>query len=289
MTKIGSGILKQVYKKRSEDVHKYDFGLLLVIGGGEFYSGSPALAALAAFRAGVDMVQVIAPQRAADIIASFSPNLAAYPLEGKILSRDHLPTLLSLTESAQQVAQEKTAVVIGGGLGRSETVQTAVQEYLSQTNVPVVIDADAIHAIGKNRDLPKGKNFVFTPHAFEFFVLTGRDIRKATFEQKMAALKEESQKLGSTILLKGKQDIISNATEVLVNETGSPFLTKGGTGDTLAGICGALLAQGIEPFLAGAAAAFINGRAGEIAAKNLKQSLLATDLIRAIPTVLRKT
>jgi len=75
MIKVGKNILKEVYKQRSPDVHKYDFGLLLVIGGGEFYTGSPTLAALAAFKTGVDMVRILAPKRAADIIATFSPNL----------------------------------------------------------------------------------------------------------------------------------------------------------------------------------------------------------------------
>ena len=289
MTKIGSGILKQIYKKRRDEVRKYDYGLLLVIGGGEFYSGSPALTAMAAFRAGVDMVQIIAPKRAADIIASFSPNLATYPLRGSILSKEHLPILLSMTTAAQQVSQGKTAVVIGGGLGRSEEVKETVREYLSQINIPAIIDADAVHAIGKNQQCVKGKNFLFTPHVFEFFVLTGRDIRNFTFEQKMEVVREESEKLGGTVLLKGKTDIISNGSITYINETGSPYLTKGGTGDTLAGICGGLVAQGVEPFLAAQAAAYINGKAGEIAAQNLKQSLLATDLITAIPNVLKKT
>lgn len=288
MTKVSSSILKQVYQRRPRDARKYDYGLLLVIGGGEFYSGSPALSAFAAFRTGVDMVQIIAPKRAADIIASFSPNLAAYPLNGKILSEEHLSFLLAMTESAKQVAHQKTAVVIGGGLGRSEQVKETVKNYLLQIDVPVVIDADAIHAVGRNYELFKNKKIIFTPHIFEFFVLTGKDVREATFEQKMETVKQESQKLGATILLKGGKDIISNGTEILVNETGSPYLTKGGTGDTLAGIAGSLLAQGIEPLLAATAAAFINGKAGEIASQNLKQCLVATDLIKAIPEVLRK-
>ena len=85
MQEVTKNILKKIYKVRPPESKKYDFGLLIVIGGSEFYSGSPALSAMAAFRAGVDMVRIIAPKRAADIIASFSPDLAAYPLEGKWL------------------------------------------------------------------------------------------------------------------------------------------------------------------------------------------------------------
>ena len=118
MIEVTKNILKNIYKERPADVRKYDFGLLLVIGGSEFYSGSPALSALAAFKSGVDMVRIIAPKRAADIIASFSPNLAAYPLEGNWLTKKHLATLISMTESAKAVSRGNAAVVIGGGMGR---------------------------------------------------------------------------------------------------------------------------------------------------------------------------
>ncbi|PIP24786.1 MAG: NAD(P)H-hydrate dehydratase [Candidatus Nealsonbacteria bacterium CG23_combo_of_CG06-09_8_20_14_all_36_12] len=279
-------ILKNIYKKRSADVKKYDFGLLLVIGGGEFYSGSPALSALAAFRSGVDMVRIIAPKRAADIVASFSPNLAAYPLEGNWLIKKHLATLLALTESAKAVARGNTAVVIGGGIGRSEETQEAISEYLSQVSVPVVIDADAIHAVGKKPEIISGKPFLITPHTYEFFVLTRKEVYKLPLEEKIKVVQKEAARLQTTILLKGPTDIISNGKKVALNKTGTPYLTKGGTGDTLAGIAGALMARGINPFLTAQAAAYINGRAGEIITKKLKEGLTATDLIEAIPQVL---
>jgi len=287
MQKVTKDILKKVYPTRPAEVHKYDFGLLLVIGGGEFYSGSPALAAMAAFRSGVDMVQILAPRRAADIIASFSPNLAAYPLKGTWLDQEDLPTLISMSEGARQVAKEKTAVVIGGGLGRSEETKETVLEYLRQSKIQAVIDADGIHAAAKSPEVLKGRNFLLTPHAFEFFTLTGKDVKDLPFEEKVKVVREEAQRLGCTILLKGKKDIISDGKEVAVNETGTPLLSVGGTGDTLAGICGSLLAQGVAPFLAAQAGAFINGRAGEIAAKKFGPSLVATDLIEAIPEAIQ--
>ncbi len=287
MIKITKDILKKIYPQRTPEVHKYDFGLLLVIGGGQFYSGSPALAAMAAFRSGVDMVQILAPRRAADIIASFSPNLAAYPLKGTWLDQEDLPTLISMSKGAKQVAGDKTAVVIGGGLGRSEETKETVKEYLRQSKIQAVIDADGIHAIAKNPEILKGRNSLLTPHTFEFLALTGKDVKDLPFEEKVKVVKEEAGRMGCTILLKGKKDIISDGKEVAVNETGSPYLSVGGTGDTLAGICGSLLAQGVAPFLAAQAGAFINGRAGEIAAKKFGPSLVATDLIEAIPEAIQ--
>jgi len=288
MIKVTKNILKKIYKIRPKGKYfrKYDFGLLLVIGGGEFYSGSPALAAMAAFKAGVDMVRIIAPKRAADIIASFSPNLAAYPLEGKWLEKNHLSTLLVLTKSAEDVSRGNVAVVIGGGMGRTEETQETILEYLSQISIPAVIDADAIHALAKNPEIISGKPFLITPHSFEFFVLTKKEIYQLPFEEKIKAVKEESERFKTTILLKEKPDIISDGKKIALNKAGNPYMSVGGTGDTLAGICGALLARGVDPFTAAQAGTYINGKAGELVAKRQKEGLLATELIKAIPEVL---
>jgi len=285
MQKVTKDILNEVYSPRPEDTKKYDFGLVLVIGGGEFYTGAPALSALAAYKAGADVVRVIAPKRAADIIASFSPVLVAYGLHGDYLLKEHLATLLSRAEAAKEVAHGKVAVVIGGGLGRTEETQETVLEFLRQVIIPVVIDADALHAVAKDPSVLLGKPFVITPNTFEFELVTKREVRSLAKEDRESVVATEAARLKTTILLKVKTDIISNGQETLLNETGNPYLSIGGTGDTLAGIVGALLARGISPLKAGGAGAYINGRAGEIAAKDKKDSLIATDLLEAISQV----
>lgn len=281
-------ILKGLFPEREKGKYfrKYDFGLLLVIGGGEFYSGSPALSAMAALKTGCDMTQVISPKRAADIIASFSPNLAALPLAGDRLEEKHLPTLLSMTQSAKAVSRGNVAVVIGGGAGRSEETKKTIVQYLSEIDIPAVIDAAAIHAVGENPEIIKGKPFLITPHTFEFFVLTKREIYKLSHEEKQKAVQEEAARLETTILLKEKPDIVSNGQEIALNKIGSPYMSVGGTGDTLAGICGALMARGINGFTAAQAGLFIVCQAGQAAAQKLKEGLTATDVIEAIPGVL---
>jgi len=288
MKKVGKSILKQVYKPRPSQSKKYDAGILIVIGGSEFYSGSPALSAFAAFRAGVDMVHIVAPKRAADIIASFSPLLAAYPLMGDWLTKKHLAALITLTESAKSVSGGKAAVVIGGGLGRTKETQETILEYLSKISAPAVLDADALHAAAKDPAVVSERPFVLTPHSYEFFLLSGQKITDFSEEKKAEMVKEEARRLKTTILLKGEKDIISQGEEVALNETGNPFMTVGGTGDTLAGILGALLARGKDRFSAAQAAAYINGRAGELASKEKGESLTPIDLIEAIPKVLLK-
>jgi NAD(P)H-hydrate epimerase len=289
MIEVTKDILKKVYAPRPTDiaVRKYDYGLLLVIGGSEFYSGSPALTTMAAFKAGVDMVRVIAPKRAADIIATFSPTIAAYPLPGDWLEKKHLPTLLSMGEAAKEVSRGKVALVIGGGAGRTQATQETILEFLLANKLPAVIDADAIYALAKDPSAIKGENSLLTPNTFEFYVLTGREVYQLPDAERIQVVQEEAAKLQATILLKGKLDIISDGKEVALNRTGSPYLSKGGTGDTLAGIAGAFLARGIPAFTAAQAAAYINGLAGQAAAKKLGESLLPTDLIEEIPEVIK--
>lgn len=285
---IDEKILKDIFPPRPKNNYfrKYDFGLVLIIGGGEFYSGSPALSGFAALRTGCDMVQIIAPKRAADIVASFSPDLAAYPLKGKRLEQDHLPILLSLTESAKEVSRGNIAVLIGGGLGRSEETKETVRAYLKEMDVPVVIDADGIYAISQEPRIVFERPFLITPHSYEFFVLTKREIFSLSPEERIEVVEEEAKRLQTTILLKQKPDIVSNGKETVLNTAGSPYMSVAGMGDTLAGICAALMSRGFSPFLSAQVGVFVVCKAGELVEKSLREGMLATDVIDAIPKVL---
>lgn len=287
MEYIKKNILKKIYKPRPKEAHKYDFGYLLVIGGSKLYTGSPALTAMAGLRTGVDLTLVVAPKRVADIVASFSPNLIAYSLDGEDLEEKHLPEIFSLSESAKKVSDRKAAFVIGGGLGRDESAEKSVIEYLSKIDIPGVIDADAIWAVAKNKKVLKGKPFILTPHAYEFYILSGKEVMNLRLEEKTKVVEGVAKDLNITILLKGNPDIISDGKITILNSTGCPEMSVGGTGDTLAGICGALLAQGVGLIEAASAGAFINGRAGELAWKKYGVSLLATDIIEEIPQVIK--
>lgn len=286
MKTIDASAIKKIYAPRPADSRKYDFGLMLVIGGSEFYTGAPAMAALAGHRAGLDMVRVIAPKRASDIIASFSPVLASYGIGEHHIEKEHVALLVARTMAAKEASRGNASVVIGGGLGRDEQTQEAIKEYLAQIDVPCVIDADAIYAVAEQPELLAGKPFVVTPHSHEFLQLCKKEIRELKQEERETLVQEQAGLLQTTILFKGNVDIASDGKEVVLNKTGSPYMTVGGTGDTLAGVIGALLARGIAPLEAAAAGAYINGKAGEAAAKKFKDAMIATDLIEEIPHVI---
>lgn len=282
--------LQKIFKKRKEGEYfpKYSFGLVLVVGGGEFYSGSPALTGMAALRTGADMVRVYSPKRAADIIASYAPSLPAYPLSGSWLTEEHVPLLLGQTEAAREVSKGKVCVVVGGGAGRSEETKKAIRSYLEKVEVPVVVDADAIHALEQKPEIVRGKKFLLTPHAYEFFILTGVETFDMTHEEKQEAAKEQAKRLDSVVLYKEKPDIITDGEEVALTEMGSPYMSVGGTGDSLAGVAAALIARGVSLMEAAELSTFILGRAGRLAAERFGDGLLPEDIIEVIPEITKE-
>ncbi len=287
MIEINKEIIKEVFQERKKNVKKYDYGMVIVIGGSNLYTGSPVLSAMAALRSGADIAQIIAPKRSADIGASFSPDIITFPLEGDHLLTDHLSDLLRLIRSAEVVSHSKVALVIGGGLGRDKETKETVYQLLDEISVPVVIDADAVYALEGRKIGSNRKKILFTPHLYEFYALTGKNLSTLSLEERGERVKFFAEKLSSTILLKGEYDFISDGETLEVNKMSVPYLTAGGTGDVLAGIAGALLARGLSPLMAGKTAAMISTKAGLLAAEDKKDSLIATDVIDKIPEAIR--
>src|SRR3989338_759871 len=280
---VTAQFVRSVYKPRPAMARKYEYGHLLVVGGSVHYTGASQLVALAAMRAGCDLATLIAPQRAADAAAGTNPNLVTRPLDGDAISGRHL-------SQVRELMTHKTAMVMGNGAGREEGTLDALLKIMKECIMPAVIDADAIRAVRKKDfEEMKDKPYVFTPHAGEFFALTGIDSAAKPFEERTEIVMQAARTLGCVVVLKGNKDIISDGQEVAVNSTGTPFMTKGGTGDVLAGIIGALLARGTAPFTAAQAGCWISGKAGERAGALKGEGLLATDVVDEIPRVLIDT
>jgi len=266
---VGEGDLWLMGKRASES-HKGDSGRILVIGGGP-YTGAPALSALAALRAGADIVTVAAPKDAALTISGFSPNLIVAPLSG-----DHLmPQDLDLLK--EQIARHDV-VLMGMGLGRHPETRHALSEIIPLCN-RAVIDADALQP-----ELPlKG---IVTPHAGEFKRISGTSLSDLPYRERIEPLRGYAREKCLVVLLKGNVDLISDGEVVRANATGNPGMTVGGTGDVLAGIAAAFYARA-SPLRAAVAAAFVNGRAGDLAYLEKDYGMLATDVIEKIPLAMR--
>ncbi len=283
----GPGDVLIALKKRKLTAHKGDFGRIVIVGGSKDYSGAPALAALAALRAGSDLTIIIAPKAISTSIRGYSPNLIVRDYEGEYLNKSGVELALAEIKRAD-------AVIVGPGLSLKEQVVNAVQNLLEEVKkikVPVVVDADAIKACAGKTEVISGLSCIITPHAGEFKILTGIQLppeNSGGWKKRMEIVRREAENLKATILLKAHYDIISDGVKVKVNRTGNPGMTVGGTGDVLAGIAAAFLAWGNPPIKAATAAAFINGLAGDLAVEEKGYHILATDVIGKIPDAFAK-
>lgn len=273
--------LSKFYPPRNEWSHKGNFGSVLVVAGSKLYSGAATFSAVGALRAGADLVTVCAPQRAADISANKQIDLMTFPLKGDRLAPKHVHKIV-------EVARERkvNSLVIGPGLSRGKPTLSAILKLISKFNMPMVVDADGLRAISQKPSVVSSKQMVLTPHLGELAILLGVGRIKEDFDSRLAACRDAASKYQAVVLLKGHVDIICDGVNVITNNTGSVYMTKGGFGDVLAGIVGALLARGVGLFEAAAAGAYINGRAGEMACEAKGEGVVASDIFDYIPDVI---
>jgi NAD(P)H-hydrate epimerase len=250
------------------DGHKYGRGHAVVMGG-EVTTGAARLCALAAARIGAGLVTVAAPRAAWQVYAAALTSIMVQPLDGD----ESFANLLS--------DARKNAIAIGPGAGVSDATRAHVLAALA-TRRAVVLDADALTAFA---DRPATLFHaihgpcVMTPHEGEF----GRLFDHAG--DKLARARRAAARSNSVVLLKGADTVIAAPDgRASINSNAPPELATGGTGDVLAGMIAGLLAQGMPPFEAACAAAWIHGSA----ASAHGPGLIAEDLPGLIPTVLRE-
>jgi ADP-dependent NAD(P)H-hydrate dehydratase / NAD(P)H-hydrate epimerase len=245
------------------------------VGGSETYSGCLIFNALAALRAGADLSIVVAPKRAADIVAGYSPDLITVPCN----------TQYPDPGTAKKQLDRADALVIGCGVQRTSTAHNALLSIIKACRAPIVADAESLHALALALNIGRGKRLLLTPNAGEFQILA-RDPWPSARQDRVQATRSLARKYGATVIVKGAEDIISDGERVSIDLNGSAYMTKGGYGDLLAGVAGAVLARGFDQFDAARAAAYIVGRAGELASSKFGEGTMASDTLSEIPAVI---
>ncbi|MDI6882370.1 MAG: NAD(P)H-hydrate dehydratase [Methanothermobacter sp.] len=275
----GPGDLLRLPKRKSS-THKGENGRILIIGGSAQYSGAPALAGLAALKSGADLVTIACPESAMIPIKSYSPDLIVKGFPGDHINTKMLKGMLKMVERVDCIL-----IGCGGGLEpeTGDAFNLLVQEIMKMGK-PIVIDADGLKLIKKDT-IKDYHNIILTPHEGEFkkfFSLKSPIIIK-DFKEKVTAYHSIANNIKGLVLLKGPVDMIFQGEKVRLNTTGTPGMTVGGTGDCLAGITASLWAQGLSTMDAAALAAFINGRAGELAEEEYGYGFTASEMIDFIP------
>ncbi len=263
--------------RRKEISHKSDYGKLFILGGSLGYTGAPSICAHAALRAGTGLVYLGVPERIYDITAVKNTEAMPFPLAddggGKLSSR-------ALAAAAERLA-ECDVGVIGCGLGRSDELTELVQALAANSRKQLVIDADGLFALAGGLSVLEkcARPAVLTPHEGEFRrlggVLTG---------DRQADARAFAEKHGCVLVLKGHRTVCAFPDgEVYIICAGNAGMAKGGSGDALAGILGAMLCQ-LPLKRAVLTGAWLHARAGDLCAEKMGQySMTASDLIDTLP------
>jgi NAD(P)H-hydrate epimerase len=278
---IGEGVLQEL-PSRGVGSTKFTSGHLVVIGGSSGLMGAPAMAAMAAMRAGAGYVTVCAPesQRAILDVQLIEPMTRGLPDRNGSLTADAF-------EQATAVLERADAVTLGPGIGRRPETAQLVRELAACVEVPLLLDADGLQAFaGRLGELSSRKApLVLTPHAGELGRLLGIDSGEVNAER-LARVRQAAEQAGATVVLKGDDTLIADPHgRVAISPGHSPALATAGTGDVLSGTIGTLLAQGLDAFGAAAAGVDMHAEAGRIAAERQgsPEGVIATDVIAALP------
>ncbi|MBY0314595.1 MAG: NAD(P)H-hydrate dehydratase [Bdellovibrionales bacterium] len=261
---------RKLLPKRKSTDNKSSAGKTYIIGGSKGMFGAAVLAATAAARMGSGYTYVVSH---GESFPTFKhPNFLTMPWT-KFLK-------LNFNEAS---------IAIGPGLGKSKHSLKLLKALLRAKAQHVVIDADALNICSEYKLLPLPASWIATPHEGELSRLIGWSSDKIRKNRKAAILLAE-KKLHCTVILKGHKTLVASRGKYFEIQSGNAALAKAGTGDTLTGMIAALVAQGLTAQEAAPLAAFVHGNVADEWLKDQKDilSLLATDLIDALPKILAK-
>jgi NAD(P)H-hydrate epimerase len=281
--KITRGVIEEAWVRnhlpsRPLDAHKGTFGTSLIVAGSQAYPGAAALAGRAAYRIGAGLVCMAVPGAIYSGLVETFPEAIWVVLkdqEGHIAETDY-----SMTE---ETLHRSTACLVGPGLGVADETMRYLEGLIRLNELPpLVIDADGLRIVTKmdkwSAKLPAGS--VLTPHPGEMSALCGLSVNEIQADR-IGVAEKYSRQWGQVLLLKGAHSVIADPggqTKLIIG--GEPALATAGSGDVLAGIICGLIAQGMKPFDAAAAGAWLHARAGRLAAQQSGSSaaVLASDI-----------
>lgn len=270
-------------KPRKADTHKGIYGHVLVAGGSTNMTGSLILAGKGALKAGAGLVTYMMPWSLHEAVRA--QNLEA--MTCRLPEKEDGSLGLAAAEPILQQTGNKI-LVLGMGLSRTEESMALVKRILEDVNCPLVLDADALIALGDLEGRKKTQHpLVLTPHPGEMARILGWSIREVQ-ENRVKAAKLAAEKFSAVVVLKGSRTIIADPSgKILVNLTGNAGMATGGMGDVLSGIIGALLGQGLDPLSAASLGVYFHGLAGDKAAEDKgEMGLNAGDIIDYLPHIL---
>jgi NAD(P)H-hydrate epimerase len=255
--------MRQLLQPREADSHKGDYGHVLVIAGSRGKTGAAHLAAVGALRSGAGLVTVATPRTAQPIVAAMGAEYMTVALE------ENTDGMLSAGALEQVLQLEQDVIVAGPGLGRGPDVTVFVQELVARSESPLVLDADALNALSSDPDrLQSGgegtRPIVITPHPGEMARLANTSVDEVQ-ASRLDVARDFAVQHQIYVVLKGYRTLIATPEgRVFINPLGNPGMATGGTGDVLAGVLAAWLAQLLDAEAACKIAVYLHALAGDL-------------------------
>ena len=273
---------------RPADGHKGTFGKVCLVAGSVGMSGAAALAGRAALRAGAGLVRVATARSALPTVAAIEPCYTTIPLAEDSAGRISARALGAILNAVE----ENDATAIGPGLGQSAGLRSIVETLLAQEDLRLLIDGDGLNNLSKLPGWPQKRKarVILTPHPGEMQRLWSGLFRETMPQDRQQTAVKVASATGAVVALKGAGTVVTDGQRTYVNTTGNPGMATAGSGDVLTGLIAGLMGQGLDNFEATVLGVYLHGLAGDIADERLGQtSLMATDLIDALPEAFRKS
>ena len=278
--------VRGAFPPRDRDAHKGRFGHLLVVAGSLGKTGAAVLAGRAALRSGVGLCTIAVPASQQPIVAAQAPEYMTEALPETVAQS----LSLKARDRIVELARRMDAVALGPGLSLDPEAQELARGLIRELPRPMVVDADALSALAGHLDLLRhaAGPRALTPHPGEMARMLGTTI-EAVQADRLEVTRTFAREHGVAVALKGAGTVIAGPDgHVAINPTGNPGMAKGGSGDVLTGIVGALLAREIEPAGALQAGCYVHGLAADVAGRDRGEyGMLATDIIESLPAALR--
>ena len=285
---VDAAAARSLVRPRGRTMHKGSLGHVLVIAGSRGKTGAAAMAANSAVRTGSGLVTLAVPAALHDILEVKTTEAMTVPLDDSgraFLGALALPEILDLLAG-------RDAVALGPGISRNPETAALVHRLVTEIDLPLVLDADALNAVSEQPEILHGARSgktILTPHPGEMARLCGCTVAEVE-RDRVAAAGEFAARHGVHMVLKGARTISAAPDgRIAINGSGNPGMASGGMGDVLTGVLVSLLGQGYDPFDACRLGVYLHGAAADlVAAEKGEIGIMATDVQERLPYAYRR-
>ena len=267
--------------QRNKESHKGSFGKVAILGGSSGMAGSCYLSSSAVLRVGAGLVYLLVPESISNILQIKSVEQIIKTIDSYNLKYNE-----NIFKQIKKYLTDKDVLAIGPGMGDDPSLDKLIGKIIDQFEGKIIIDADGLNAVSKDKTILHKKKIILTPHLKEFSRLTGLSIQEIN-ENRIEFAKNFSKKYDLILVLKSENTIVTDGEKLYVNKIGNPGMATAGSGDVLTGVIAGLLPV-LDEFTAAKLGVYIHSLAGDLAKNDLcEESLIASDIIAYLPNAIK--